>query len=113
MLLPNAEHAIIERVKLEGYLLSRTHPVGRFKARFFGRLGFAAEDWELLEEALRRQHLVEEAEAGSRNDHGQSFTIRAILRGPTASKFVVSVWFIRAGEDRPRFVTAYPGGSRR
>lgn len=33
--MPNAEHAIIEQGKLEGYLLSEVHPVGRFKARFF------------------------------------------------------------------------------
>jgi hypothetical protein len=27
--LPNADHAIIEQGKLEGYLLSELHPVGR------------------------------------------------------------------------------------
>lgn len=43
MLLPHAEHAIIERAKLEHYLLSFSHPVGRFKARFFASLGFSAD----------------------------------------------------------------------
>jgi uncharacterized DUF497 family protein len=40
----------------------------------------------------------------------QTFTIRAILTGSNGQPAaVVSVWFIRAGETAPRFVTAYPG----
>lgn len=111
MLLPNGDQAIIEPRKLRDYLLSASHPVGRFKARFFVRLGFTAERWELFEQALREQHLNQPAESPGSDPFGQSFTISAILKGPTgASASVVSVWFIRAGEDKPRFVTAYPGG---
>jgi len=43
VLLPNAYLAEIDPQKLHGYLLSKTHPVGRFKARFFAALGYAAE----------------------------------------------------------------------
>ena len=111
--LPNANLAIIDRAKLEGYLLSAGHPVGRFKARFFARLGFTASEWRLFAQALREQHLAQAAEAGPVDAFGQSFTIRAMLRGPAgAPALVTSVWFVRAGEDRPRFVTAYPGDSR-
>lgn len=110
MLLPNAEHAIIERAKLEDYLLSFSHPIGRFKARFFAGLGFSAERWDTLEQALRAQHLGHDAAPGVADGFGQPFTIRAILQGPTGrSAVVVSVWFIRAGETQPRFLTAYPG----
>jgi hypothetical protein len=113
VVLPNADRAIIDRVKLEGYVLSSRHPVGRFKARFFTRLGFTAERWRLFEQALREQHLGQPAEAGARDAFGQAFTIRAMLQGPTcAAALVISVWFIRVGEDHPRFVTAYPGDSR-
>jgi hypothetical protein len=62
--LPNRHQAIIERVKLEGYLLSEVHPVGRFKARFFASLGFTAHDWRELDAALRSQHLPESATPG-------------------------------------------------
>jgi len=111
--LPYADRAIIDREKLEGYVLSASHPVGRFKARFFARLGFTAGRWRLFEQALREQHLGQPAEAGPRDAFGQAFTIRAMLRGPTgAAALVISVWFVRVGEDRPRFVTAYPGDSR-
>ena len=113
VLLPNAGRAVIDPVKLHGYLLSTTHPIGRFKARFFAALGFVAERWSEFATALRAQHLVSEAEAGSLEPHGQFFTIRAMLKGPTgASAVVVSVWLVQTGEDHPRFVTAYPGGAK-
>jgi hypothetical protein len=113
VLLPNAEHAIIDRAKLEDYLLSFSHPVGRFKARFFAGLGFSADRWDILERAFRVQHLSQDADAGVADGFGQPFTIRAILQGPTGrSSVVVSVWFLRAGETMPRFVTAYPGDTK-
>jgi hypothetical protein len=113
VLLPNAEHAIIERAKLEDYLLSFRHPVGRFKARFFAGLGFSAERWDVFDQALRAQHLSQDADAGVPDGFGQPFIIRAILQGPTGrSAVVVSVWFLRAGEAQPRFVTAYPGDTK-
>ena len=113
MLLPNADDAVIDSAKLRDYLLSTEHPLGRFKARVFGALGFSADRWEELESALRTQHLTQEAEPGAVVSGGQKFTIRAILIGPNGqSAVVISVWFIRIGETRPRFVTAYPGGEQ-
>ena len=113
MLLPNADDAIIDPAKLRDYLLSLEHPHGRFKARFFGALGFHFHRWEELESALRTQHLTQEAESVVVVANGQKFKIRATLVGPAGeSAPVVSVWFIRPGEHVPRFVTAYPGGRR-
>jgi hypothetical protein len=110
VLLPNAEDAVIEPAKLRDYLLSREHPLGRFKARVFAALGFTAGKWMELESALRTQHLTQEAEPTGAAG-GQKYTIRAILVGPNGqSAVVVIVWFVRAGEGVPRFVTAYPGG---
>jgi uncharacterized protein DUF6883 len=110
VLLPNAEDAVIEPAKLRDYLLSTGHPLGRFKARVFGALGFTADRWMELESALRTQHLTQEAEPALGVAGGQKYTIRAILVGPNGqSVVVVSVWFVRA-EKFPRFVTAYSGG---
>lgn len=111
-MLPNPDRAVIDPIKLHGYLLSTSHPLGRFKARFFGALGFSAERWGELETALRAQHLTCEAEAGPVEPHGQLFTIRAMLKGRIGASFAVSVWLVRAGEDHPRFVTACPGGAK-
>ena len=113
MLLPGSDQAVIDPAKLQGYLLSTEHPIGRFKARFFDALGFSADRWQELESAFRIQHLTQEAESSAVMKSGQKFTIQAILTGPNGeSALVVSVWFVRAGEVVPRFVTAYPGSGR-
>jgi hypothetical protein len=113
MRLPNADRAIIEREKLREYLLSRTHPVGRFKAAFFEALGYSAATWRQLEIDLRRQHLVRDAVPGHRSLYGQKYEIQASLVGPSGRRAtVVSVWVVLSGDDVPRLVTAHPGGVR-
>ena len=111
MLVPGSERAVIDPAKVRDYLLSPSHPVGRFKGQFFLGLGFLAEDWGAFARALREQHLTLEATASQPDQYGQRFVVRAILQGPAAEAPVVSVWFVRAGEDFARFVTAYPGGT--
>jgi len=113
LLIRNADRAVIEPAKLHDYLLSRTHPIGRFKAAFFEALGYSSDDWRRLEADLRRQHLPKEATADETTPYGRKFVIRATLIGPSgASAVVVSVWVVRSGEDFARFVTAYPEGGR-
>ena len=94
-------------------MLSTTHEVGQFKTRFFIALGYQANEWLRLEADLRIQHLTQPAEPGPTNPMGRTFTIRAILTGPSGrSANVISVWFVRADSGVPHFVTAYPGGER-
>src|SRR5450756_93699 len=62
VLIPNADRATIDPAKLHDYLLSATHPIGRFKARFFTALGFTPDRWEELAEALRLQHLTQDGQ---------------------------------------------------
>jgi hypothetical protein len=110
VLIPNADRAAIDPSKLRDYLLSPTHPIGRFKARFFVALGFSADDWRELDEALRLQHLTQDAQPAGSVGMGQKFTIQAILNGPNGqSAMVVSIWFVPSPGAPPRFVTAYPG----
>ena len=47
-----------------------SHPVGRLKARFFTGLGFDQTRWAELDEALRRQHLTQDAQLAGRTTHG-------------------------------------------
>jgi hypothetical protein len=109
--IPNADRAIVEPAKLRDYLLSHSHPVGRFKAAFFLRLGYSADGWNQLEADFRRQHLSRDASPDAPTPYGQKYVIRATLVGPSGrSATIVSVWVIRRGEDMPRFVTAYPEG---
>jgi hypothetical protein len=111
--IPNADRAVIDPIKLHGYLLARSHPIGRFKAGFFDALGYSAEGWRQLEADLRSQHLSCDATLQAVTRYGQKYLIRAGLRGPSSrSADVTSVWIVRTGEELPRFVTAYPEGGR-
>ena len=113
MTLPNADRALIPEAKLFDYLLSPVHPVGKFKARIFTGLGYSQRNWQRLEADLRNQHLTQSATLVETTRHGRKYEIRAILRGPGGQAAeVVSVWIIRANDEAPRFVTAYPGGRR-
>lgn len=110
MKLPGAERAIIDPRKLRDYALSRTHPVGRFKAVFFASLGYSLDNWEALEAVLRSAAIEVEAEIGERTSYGRKYRIRSILRGPGGrSAEIVSVWIVLEGEAVPRLVTVMPG----
>jgi hypothetical protein len=110
MSIPGAEHAVIAPAKIRDYLLSTSHPVGRFKAAFFGRLGYRSGDWQRLEADLRELLTTHEGTAGQETGYGRKYEVRGMLTGPSGkSADVVSIWIILSGEDVPHFVTAFPG----
>ena len=113
MKVPGAQDAVIDPSKLHGYLLSRSHPIGRFKASFFESLGYSASTWRRLDADLRSQHLLQDAVAGRPSQYGQKYEVRATLTGPSGrSAQVVSVWVVLTDKYVPTFVTAYPGDLR-
>ena len=61
MKLTLADRAIIDPEKLRDYLLSDSHPIGRFKAAFFKSLGFTRDGWRELDRAIRALIAVSEA----------------------------------------------------
>ena len=109
MRLPNADAAKLDREKLTGYLLSWTHPIGRWKAKFFRSLGFSESNIAVLEQALREITRTEEVAAVAPTPHGVKYIIDGLLTTPLGSRVRVrTIWIVDAGEDYPRFVTAYP-----
>ncbi|MDP2931434.1 MAG: hypothetical protein Q8O05_02905 [Chloroflexota bacterium] len=109
--LPNAENAIIDAEKLQDYVLSSSHPIGRFKAAFFRQMGYSAGDWQMFELHLRQQILTREVIKVEETHHGQKFVIEGPMTGPAGKTMqIVTVWVILKGAGIPRFVTAYPGG---
>ena len=109
MKLPNAQEAIVDERKVREYLLSPSHPVGRFKARYFGSIGFPPEAWPEFVSALRRLAAEGEAEMLEDSEYGKKYSVRGQLAGRGARPAEVeSVWIVRAGEDTPRLVTVYP-----
>lgn len=94
---------------MRDYLLSSEHPVGRFKAQFFTRFGFAGGRWQDLRDQLQSIALEEEAEVAEETAHGQKYIVRGTIvgaRGRTAE--ILTVWIVLHGERVPQFVTAYP-----
>ena len=108
MKLPNLEKAIIPRAKIEGYLLSPIHSVGRHKAVFFNSLGYAQTEWQKLERDIRKL-LTVEARPTEETEHGRKYEIRASITGPNGrSTAIITAWIVMHGEEFPRFITAYP-----
>jgi hypothetical protein len=109
MKLPNSHKAVVVERKVREYLLSASHPVGRFKARFFGSIGFPPEAWSEFVEALRQVAVEGDAQVIEESEYGQKYVVRGRIGGPgTRQTEVDSVWIIRAGDDTPRLVTVYP-----
>jgi hypothetical protein len=110
MKLPDARRAVIAPAKIRDYLLSTSHPVGRFKAPFFASLGYTVTHWQRLEHDLLALAVSGEAELGRESRYGQKYEIHGTLNGPSGkSARVLTVWMVRSGSNVPQFVTAFPG----
>lgn len=111
MRLPNQQKAIIPEMKIRGYLLSTSHPYGRYKAAFFKRFGFRAKYWELMDSALRVHAEQYEVVRVEDTKFGSRYIVEGPLRAPDGRAPIVRVvWFIEKGDDHPRLVTVYPLG---
>ena len=109
MQLPGADRAVIEPRKLRDYLLSPSHPVGRYKATFFIGLGYDQNDWAQLASDLRELIASGDAIDAGANRYGRKHEVRGAIVGPSGRQAsIVSVWITLESEDVPRFVTAYP-----
>ena len=108
MKLPNPDKAIIPREKIEGYLLSPIHSVGRHKAVFFNSLGYTQAKWQTLEHDIRKL-LTGDAQPTEETEYGRKYEIRTSITGPKGrSAAIITAWIIPYGEEIPRFITAYP-----
>jgi len=109
MKLPHREKAYISSSKLHDYLLSRTHPVGKWKAGFFRSIGFDETNVDVLEQCLIAIAHSEDVKDVVPSARGTKYVIDGSLQAPTGNFVQVrTVWIIDVGQDRPRFVTAYP-----
>lgn len=110
MKVPNAQSAQIDRAKIEDYLLSPFHPVGRFKSVVFNALGYSRDAWRQLDTDLREHLQSNDVIERQRNAFGLKYVVGGNLFAPSgAVADFITVWIILDGESVPRFVTAYPG----
>lgn len=109
MKMPGSEHALIEEAKIRDYLLSTEHPIGRFKAVFFGALGYTRIGWKRLRFDLLQIARSQEAALGQASEFGQKYEVSGTLQGPSGRRAqVMTVWIILRSEVTPRLVTAFP-----
>lgn len=109
MKLPHRENAYIPPAKLTDYLLSDAHPVGWAKAKFFRAVGFDGTSVAVLEQSLITLAQTEKVKEVISSPHGTKYIIEGPLPTPAGGVVQVrTVWIIEPGQDRPRFVTAYP-----
>lgn len=112
MRIPGVDRALISTEKIVQYLLNYDHPDGASKARVLAHAGFDREHPQVLELALREQHLTCEARRGKPSPFGEKYEITRLLTGPTGAVLVTSIWIIRQAESFPRLITIVPEAMR-
>lgn len=108
MRLPRAEAVRIEERKVHEYLLSRTHPVGRFKARVFAAFGFDQTNANAFIAELRRIAAAGEVATTKDTEFGRTYTVPGELKGPSGAAQVLTVWFQDRDHPDVRLVTVRP-----
>jgi hypothetical protein len=108
MRIPGADRALISEEKIVEYLLNIDHPDGGPKARVLAHAGFDVSRPQELAEALKQQHLSQDARPGRRSPFGIKYEVTESLNGPKGSVLITSVWMIRHGESYPRLITIIP-----
>ena len=110
MQLPNCDNAYIPPAKLAEYLLSETHAVGKSKAKFFRTLGFNETNSGDLKHQLLAIAQTEPVTKVLSSPYGTKYVVDGLIKTPDGNSVQVrTVWIVEEDEDRPRFVTAYPG----
>jgi len=106
--LPNAERAIVDRVKLRDYALSAGHQRGRHKARvFLAALGLTAADTEELRTALLESARTGDAIPGASDEFGTRYTIDFEMVRSTKRARVRGCWIVLIDDGLPRLTSCY------
>ncbi|GIK55307.1 MAG: hypothetical protein HND44_12860 [Chloroflexi bacterium] len=108
MIIPNAEHAIVDIRKLRDYVLDPTHERGKHKARVFAAtFDLTANDAEALQEYLLGIVQTHEAQTAVEGDYGQIYRIDLPFAWNDITENVRITWIIRHDEDFPRLVSCF------
>jgi len=111
--LPGVERALVKPEKVRDYLLSAEHPVGRFKAAYFERLGYSRQEWHRFEQDILQMARTGAVAERPATRYGRKYEVSGILRGPSGREASVkTIWIVKVGEDFPTLVTVYPGDER-
>lgn len=108
MKLPNAESARLGD-KIDRYCLNPNHNKGKNKANLFrSRLGITLRNKKILEAALMRAAIEEDAVIKLKDQYGIHYNVRFLMKTDVEESWVLGCWIVRVGEDFPRLTNAYP-----
>ena len=93
---------------MQGYLLSQSHPVGRFKARVFAAVGLDTGEVAAFIKEVRRIAAAGEVSAAVETPFGRKYIVPGDLNGPLGAVPVLTVWLQEHGQERARLVTVRP-----
>lgn len=109
MKLPNKNNAFVSQSKLEKYLLSNTHPVGKFKSRFFKSIGFSKGSSQKLKQSILEIAQGQSVKEVVTTKYGKKYIIDGLIKSSSGKVAKIrTVWVIEEDQEKPRFVTAYP-----
>lgn len=109
MKLPNGDNPSISRNKLINYILSETHATGKFKAKFFRKLGFNETTIQSFEDTLRKIAKSENIKNETTSQFGKKYILEGKINSPLGKIVKVrTIWIIEKNQNRPRFITIYP-----
>jgi hypothetical protein len=109
MKIPKRDRAVIHPDKLQDYLLNLEHERGGSKAALLLSFGYEPENWQVLEDDLRKYHLAADVTTTRETIYGQRYEIQATLLAPDGRSVTVrSIWQIDKGTDYPRLITLFP-----
>ena len=95
--------------KIDNYLLSETHAVGKAKAKFFRPLGYDENTRDTLIDGLLHIAYKEEVIEKIFSPYGIKYVIDGTLHTPNGRRVHVrTILIIETESYIPQFVTAYP-----
>jgi hypothetical protein len=109
MKLPFPESLRVDHSKVPGYLLNETS--GRGKATFFLRLGFRADNWENLADAIKAQARENVVTSVVDSPYGKRYSVDGTIETPDNREprpRIRTVWILEDGTQVPRLKTAHP-----
>lgn len=106
--LQNAQHAVVDLLKLLDYCLNAAHPRGRHKARVFrDALSLTFVDAEWLQQRILEAIQNLPAEKQETDSFGSRWRVDLPLTRQGKSAVVRTGWIIKTGEEFPRLITCW------
>ena len=83
--------------------------MGKSKAKLFRLAGYNELTANLLKEGLLSIAHNEDIAETQSSEHGVKYVVEGVLKTPAGGTLKMrTIWIMDRGQDRPRFVTAYP-----